>query len=243
MGQCPLTGAGAANCGGATAGSCPRGSLPIGVAPNTEDSARMTGLANSVLTGSLMPFSGPVNAPFSVPCGAVEGGQLGELCPRCSSVPATPATATQIIAWLRPSRSLLPWPAPLAHAVPRSLHSSHLVAQPLAILLEFAILRTAYCGLSTTIAPGSRCRVFGQVLGMLKIGDAPITRPPCLVPLLRETFDKQKQKTLVAASRKCTSRPTYHQPTPPLTITRANRPRNTPAFWGSAPTSGGSRLR
>ena len=78
MGQCPLTGAGAANCGGTTAGSCPRGSLPIGVAPNAEDWRGMTGLADSVLTGSLMPFSGPVNAPFFRPVrGGQRGGQLG----------------------------------------------------------------------------------------------------------------------------------------------------------------------
>ena len=81
MGQRPLTGAGAANCGGTTAGSCSRGSLPTGVAPNTEDSARrMTGLADGVLTGSRTPFSGSVSAPFFRPVrGGQWGGQLGEL--------------------------------------------------------------------------------------------------------------------------------------------------------------------
>ena len=40
----------------------------------------MTGLADSVLTGSLTPFSGPVNAPFFRPVrGGQRGGQLGEL--------------------------------------------------------------------------------------------------------------------------------------------------------------------
>ena len=109
MGQCPPTGAGAANCGGTTAGSCPRGSLPIGVAPNTEDSGRrMTGLADSVLTGSLTPFSGPVNAPFFPSrAGRSEGRTTGRTHVLVVlSVPATPATATQrSIARLRPSRS------------------------------------------------------------------------------------------------------------------------------------------
>ena len=40
----------------------------------------MTGLADSVLTGSLTPFSGPVSAPFFRPVrGGQWGGQLGEL--------------------------------------------------------------------------------------------------------------------------------------------------------------------
>ena len=86
MGQCPLTGAGAANCGGTTAGSCPRGSLPIGVAPNTEDSARDDragrqrphGLTDALFRSGQRPL-------FSVPCGAVRGADnWANSCPRCS---------------------------------------------------------------------------------------------------------------------------------------------------------------
>ena len=41
----------------------------------------MTGLADSVLTGSLTPFSGPVKMPpfFRPVRGGQRGGQLGEL--------------------------------------------------------------------------------------------------------------------------------------------------------------------
>src|SRR5208337_3011120 len=84
MGQCPLTGAGVANCGGTTVGSCSRGSLPIGVAPNTEDSARKTtGLADSVLTDAL--FRSGQRPLFSVPGGAVSGADnWANSCPGCS---------------------------------------------------------------------------------------------------------------------------------------------------------------
>ena len=36
-------------------------------------------MTDSVLTGSLTPFSGPASAPFSVLCGAVRGADNGQL--------------------------------------------------------------------------------------------------------------------------------------------------------------------
>ena len=147
------------------AGAPPRESLPAG--PTLSDRRRtehrglrrgMTGLADSVLTGSLMPFPVRSTPPFPVPCGAVRGADnWANSCPRCSERSGNSCDCDSTIDCVASAEQVL---ASLARAA-RATCPAIAPQQPLGCATACNpsgvcdTWRTAYCGLSTTIAPGS----------------------------------------------------------------------------------------
>ena len=166
---------------------------------------RMTGLADSVLTGSLTPFSGPVSAPFSVPCGAVSGADnWANSCPRCSERSGNSCDCDSTIDCVAWAEQVL---ASLARAA-RATCPAIAPQQPPGCATACSpsgsrdTWRAAYCGLSTTIAPGSGVES-SRPRHAPKSVTRPLLRPPCLVPSPPTKRLTSETKSLVATSRKC----------------------------------------
>ena len=194
-----------------------RGSLPIGVAPNTEDSARDDragrqrphGLTDALFRSGQRPL-------FSVPCGAVRGADnWANSCPRCSersgnfcdcdSTIDCVASAEQVLASLaRAARATCPAIAPQQPLGCATACNPSGVCDTCA----HSLLR-----LVNNDRTRIRCGVFASS-ACSKIGDAPIASASLPgAQSSRETFDKQNKKPWLRQAENVTSRPTSHQPT------------------------------
>ena len=179
----------------------------------TDSQRGMTGLADSVLTGSLTPFSGPVSAPFFPSrAGRSAGGQLGELMSSCERSGNSFTCDGRSIAWLgRAGRSLLGLRPPRHMSRDRSTAATWLATAW--TLLEFAILAAQLIAACQQRSHQDRRGVFVSS-ACSKIGDAPIASASLPgAQSSHETFDKRNKKPRLRQAENVTSRPTSHQPT------------------------------